>query len=93
VRGVEAAFGVEKQQQQQQQQQELQGMLTAHTQLSAQRPTASTPTTTHPTASPAVGKALVEHPIVASVHLTGSADTYNAIVWGGRDVPVSAGAS
>lgn len=37
-----------------------------------------------------VGRALCEHPAVASVHLTGSADTYNAIVWGGRDAPVSA---
>jgi hypothetical protein len=37
---------------------------------------------------PAVGKALCEHPVVASIHLTGSADTYNAIVWGGRDAPV-----
>ncbi|KAI8465000.1 MAG: Aldehyde/histidinol dehydrogenase [Monoraphidium minutum] len=36
---------------------------------------------------PGVGKALVEHPAVESVHLTGSADTYNAIVWGGRDAP------
>lgn len=36
----------------------------------------------------AVGKALCEHPVVSSIHLTGSADTYNAIVWGGRDVPV-----
>lgn len=35
----------------------------------------------------AVGKALVDHPLVSSIHLTGSADTYNAIVWGGRDAP------
>ncbi|GBF87574.1 NAD-dependent aldehyde dehydrogenase [Raphidocelis subcapitata] len=34
-----------------------------------------------------VGKALCSHPLIASIHLTGSADTYNAIVWGGRDVP------
>jgi hypothetical protein len=38
-----------------------------------------------------VGKALVEHPVVESVHLTGSADTYNAIVWGGKDAPVRGG--
>ena len=28
------------------------------------------------------GKQLCEHPGVASIHLTGSAATYNAIVWG-----------
>ena len=36
----------------------------------------------------AVGKALCEHPVVESIHLTGSADTYNAIVWGSKDAPV-----
>jgi acyl-CoA reductase-like NAD-dependent aldehyde dehydrogenase len=35
-----------------------------------------------------VGKTLCNHPLIASIHLTGSADTYNAIVWGGKDVPV-----
>lgn len=29
-----------------------------------------------------VGEALTHHPLVESIHLTGSADTYNAIVWG-----------
>jgi hypothetical protein len=32
---------------------------------------------------PDVGKMLVEHPLVKSVHLTGSEGTYDAIVWGG----------
>ncbi|PSC73701.1 NAD-dependent aldehyde dehydrogenase [Micractinium conductrix] len=31
-----------------------------------------------------VGKRLVNHPTVASVHLTGSAATYDAVVWQGR---------
>lgn len=31
-----------------------------------------------------VGKHLCNHPGVASVHLTGSAATYDAIVWQGR---------
>ncbi|KXZ52739.1 hypothetical protein GPECTOR_8g131 [Gonium pectorale] len=30
-----------------------------------------------------VGQLLTRHPRIASVHLTGSADTYNDIVWGG----------
>lgn len=38
----------------------------------------------------AVGKALCEHPAIESIHLTGSADTYNAIVWGGKDAAVRA---
>lgn len=32
---------------------------------------------------PDVGRMLVEHPLVKSVHLTGSEGTYDAIVWGG----------
>lgn len=31
-----------------------------------------------------VGKALVEHPLVESVHITGSDKTYDAIVWQGK---------
>ncbi|GLC43064.1 hypothetical protein PLESTM_001426900 [Pleodorina starrii] len=33
-----------------------------------------------------VGELLTHHPKISSVHLTGSADTYNAIVWGGAGV-------
>lgn len=31
-----------------------------------------------------VGKALVEHPLVDSVHMTGSDRTYDAVVWQGK---------
>ena len=30
----------------------------------------------------------VSHPDIDSIHLTGSADTFNAIVWGGPNAPV-----
>lgn len=40
---------------------------------------------------PEVGKYLVEHPAVDTIHLTGSEATYNSIVWGSPTVPVSWG--
>jgi hypothetical protein len=40
-------------------------------------------------AGPSVGKYLTSHPLVDAVHLTGSPQTFNAIVWQGQ-TPVSA---